>query len=201
MDTDWGYYSRNNSDCSFCQSKCTAHSSCIGVECGLTINYCSWWKRGSCARDAERTKENKINYSCFKRGESPSTTESLEESTTVLVTIVPDETVTTTQVPEDPCGSYCENDGTCIVEDNLPRCSCPENFSGATCHEHSNADSEGLVSTTTLEPTADGNGSEDYTTLTLVLGSTAVSESSGEATTPPPTTTLGAHKGNYVIHF
>ena len=63
---DWGYYSTNNGDCKLCQSKCTADSNCIGVECGENIDYCSWWKRGRCVKDSEQTEEGLNHTTCIK---------------------------------------------------------------------------------------------------------------------------------------
>ena len=52
---DWGYYSKNNSDCVFCQEQCSNDSNCGAVECGGSANYCSWWKNGNCVTELEKT--------------------------------------------------------------------------------------------------------------------------------------------------
>ena len=52
---DWDYYSKTNGDCNICQSKCSKDPNCGGVECGGTSKYCSWWKKGKCAKSSEKT--------------------------------------------------------------------------------------------------------------------------------------------------
>ena len=68
-DEDWGYYSKNNSDCAFCQDKCINDTNCGGVECGGKINYCSWWKQGRCVTKSEKTYESDLHETCIKFGE------------------------------------------------------------------------------------------------------------------------------------
>ena len=64
---DWGYYSRNKSDCVFCHEKCTSDPKCGAVECGGNLNYCSWWKNGACATKLERTVTTDEYLTCVKR--------------------------------------------------------------------------------------------------------------------------------------
>ena len=65
-DEDWGYYSRTNGDCSFCQDKCTKDATCGGVECGGNVNYCSWWKIGKCSKAQEKSTEHTRHKTCMK---------------------------------------------------------------------------------------------------------------------------------------
>ena len=44
--TDWGYYSSTNGDCSSCRERCNNDVNCGGIECD--DGDCSWWKKGSC---------------------------------------------------------------------------------------------------------------------------------------------------------
>ena len=71
---DWDYYSKTNGDCNICQNKCSKDPNCGGVECGDTLNYCSWWKRGKCAKSSEKTyTDNKLETCTNKsEGEYPS---------------------------------------------------------------------------------------------------------------------------------
>ena len=57
--TDWGYYSRTNGDCSSCQDQCSMDKKCGAVECGEY--YCSWWKVGKCS-----TSTDEEHHSGFK---------------------------------------------------------------------------------------------------------------------------------------
>ena len=65
-DEDWGYYSRMNSDCTFCQDKCNNDTNCAGVECGGRISYCSWWKQGRCVTEDEQKYDNQMHLTCIK---------------------------------------------------------------------------------------------------------------------------------------
>ena len=65
---DWGYYSRNNSDCVFCHEKCKTDLNCGAVECGGNINYCSWWKIGKCVTELEQTVTTDEYLTCIKHG-------------------------------------------------------------------------------------------------------------------------------------
>ena len=49
---DFGYYSKTNGDCTFCQLKCNDDDNCGAVECG--DGYCTWWKTGKCNTDEEQ---------------------------------------------------------------------------------------------------------------------------------------------------
>ena len=70
QNTDWGYYSNSNNDCEWCKSKCDYDANCIGVECGGSVNYCSWWSRGKCETDSERTLDTTNYLSCFKNAKN-----------------------------------------------------------------------------------------------------------------------------------
>ena len=63
---DWGYYSKNNSDCNFCQQKCEMDDNCSGVECGGRIDYCSWWKIGKCITEREKDVDVHYHVTCTK---------------------------------------------------------------------------------------------------------------------------------------
>ena len=63
---DWGYYSKNNSDCNFCQKKCDMDNNCSGVECGGRINYCAWWKVGKCITEREKDVDDPHHVTCTK---------------------------------------------------------------------------------------------------------------------------------------
>ena len=63
---DWGYYSKNNSDCNFCQKKCEMDDNCSGVECGGRINYCAWWKVGKCITEREKDVDDPHHVTCTK---------------------------------------------------------------------------------------------------------------------------------------
>ena len=65
-DDDWGYYSRTNSDCTFCKDKCNNDTHCGGVECGGGVSYCSWWKRGRCVTKHEQTVQTYEHETCIK---------------------------------------------------------------------------------------------------------------------------------------
>ena len=67
-DEDWGYYSRTNNDCMFCQDKCSNDTNCAGVECGGRVGYCSWWKQGRCVTKSEQTEEHDEHETCIKVG-------------------------------------------------------------------------------------------------------------------------------------
>ena len=63
---DWGYYSKNNSDCRFCQSKCDDDPNCSGVECGGKIDYCAWWKLTKCVTSDEKNIDDTYHTTCTK---------------------------------------------------------------------------------------------------------------------------------------
>ena len=65
---DWGYYSKSNNDCKFCQEQCNNDSNCGGVECGGNVNYCSWWKHGICVTESEKTEVHNEHQTCYKAG-------------------------------------------------------------------------------------------------------------------------------------
>ena len=46
--------------------RCSADLRCIGIECGGTSGYCSWWKQGSCVTDIERTSKMNTHVTCMK---------------------------------------------------------------------------------------------------------------------------------------
>ena len=64
QNTDWGYYSTTNGDCAFCKGQCSSVSTCGGIECDY--GYCTWWKKGKCATDQERTDHNADVITCLK---------------------------------------------------------------------------------------------------------------------------------------
>ena len=47
-DVDWGFYSKENNDCTWCQTQCSNGPNCGAVECGNNYGYCIWWKNGKC---------------------------------------------------------------------------------------------------------------------------------------------------------
>ena len=63
---DWGYYSKNNSDCNFCRSKCDQDPGCSGIECGGYLKYCSWWKLEKCVTVAEKDIDDHKHTTCTK---------------------------------------------------------------------------------------------------------------------------------------
>jgi len=68
---DWGYYSKVNGDCSWCQSQCSNDLNCWAVECGQ--GYCSWWKNGQCSyEDAQADEYYNANYeTCRSQQDQP----------------------------------------------------------------------------------------------------------------------------------
>jgi len=70
---DWGYYSRNNGNCSWCQTQCTNDPNCWAIECG--DGYCSWWKNGTCSYDDVMEPSDETLpphfYTCRKRNIGP----------------------------------------------------------------------------------------------------------------------------------
>ena len=65
-DEDWGYYSKNNSNCQFCQNKCDDDPNCSGVECGGKIRYCSWWTLTKCVTAHEKHSKNHYHTTSTK---------------------------------------------------------------------------------------------------------------------------------------
>ena len=63
---DFGYYSKNQSDCNFCQDKCDKDPNCSGVECGGKLWYCSWWALGKCVTSAQKYLDDNIHTTCTK---------------------------------------------------------------------------------------------------------------------------------------
>ena len=47
--TDYGFYSKNHSNCSICRNKCSSDTRCGAYECGGTNNVCAWWAVGQCS--------------------------------------------------------------------------------------------------------------------------------------------------------
>ena len=62
--TDWGYYSKTNGDCTVCKDRCGNDTKCGAVECGG--KYCTWWKIGKCISENERNP-SRTYYTCQKR--------------------------------------------------------------------------------------------------------------------------------------
>ena len=70
---DFGFYSKNDSNCSICRDKCSSDNRCGAYECGGTNNICAWWAVGQCtARGSpsffEYNKTTSIMYgvTCWK---------------------------------------------------------------------------------------------------------------------------------------
>ena len=64
---DWGYYTKDNSDCKLCKEKCSNDDNCGAVECGGTISYCSWWRRGICVNASEKKRESNVHETCTQK--------------------------------------------------------------------------------------------------------------------------------------
>ena len=62
--TDWGYYSSTNGECLTCKERCSNDLKCGGIECNR--GYCTWWKKGRCYTDHERTDDNANVLTCLK---------------------------------------------------------------------------------------------------------------------------------------
>ena len=46
---DFGFYSKNHSNCSICREKCSSDTRCAAYECGGTNKVCAWWADGQCS--------------------------------------------------------------------------------------------------------------------------------------------------------
>ena len=76
--SDYGFYSRNDSNCSLCQMKCSLKKNCGAVRCGglkapETPNSdsspgCLWWRTDVCVDDywVYDQKDYEYGYTCYK---------------------------------------------------------------------------------------------------------------------------------------
>ena len=75
---DYGFYSRNNSNCSECQHNCSLDQQCGAVRCDGTKDPepspshfspgCLWWRKGACLDDywIYSKLDYKYGYTCYK---------------------------------------------------------------------------------------------------------------------------------------
>ena len=79
LDKDYGFFSKDNSNCTICHDNCSQDPDCGAVECGgdtddAPYHHCAWWKLNKCTDKnspgffSYEPNEYHYGYTCYKGG-------------------------------------------------------------------------------------------------------------------------------------
>ena len=72
LNKDYGFYSKNDSNCILCQIKCNNDPECGAMECGGDKDLCAWWKFDKCTDKNSpgffnyTLEQYHYGYTCYK---------------------------------------------------------------------------------------------------------------------------------------